>query len=85
MRLSGREHVMDIKLPSLSENVSEGAVLELRAEHGVDPNALAGVHLYVGQTNLEFCEPAAARRKPQGRMDALSSLPFAVEREVGVG
>jgi 2-methylcitrate dehydratase PrpD len=54
------------------------AVLELRAMHAVAPADVAEVRLHVGQTNLEFCEPAAARRRPQGRMDALSSLPYAV-------
>jgi len=54
------------------------AVLELRERHRIDPDDVAEVRLHVGQTNLEFCEPAAARRRPQGRMDALSSLPYAV-------
>jgi 2-methylcitrate dehydratase PrpD len=54
------------------------AALELRAMHRIAPADVANVHLYVGQTNLEFCEPAATRRRPQGRMDALSSLPWAV-------
>ena len=53
-------------------------VLELKANHGVSAEAIDDVHLFVGRTNLEFCEPADARRKPAAKMDALSSLPFAV-------
>jgi 2-methylcitrate dehydratase PrpD len=54
------------------------AVLELRERHAIRPDDVAEVRLHVGQTNLEFCEPAAARRRPPGKMDALSSLPYAV-------
>lgn len=54
------------------------AVLDLKAMHKLDADAVREVRLHVGRTNLEFCEPAAARRRPAGRMDALSSLPFAV-------
>ena len=53
-------------------------VLELKARHGLSAEAVDDVHLFVGRTNLEFCEPAAARRKPAAKMDALSSLPYAV-------
>ncbi|MBM3345440.1 MAG: MmgE/PrpD family protein [Betaproteobacteria bacterium] len=54
------------------------AVLELRAAHKLAPGDVREVRLHVGGTNLHFCEPAAARRRPAGRMDALGSLPFAV-------
>ena len=53
-------------------------VIELHDMHALEAETVDNVHLYVGRTNLEFCEPAEARRKPVGRMDALSSLPFAV-------
>lgn len=54
------------------------AVLDLRAEHQLAPESVREVRLHVGATNLHFCEPAEARRRPAGRMDALGSLPFAV-------
>ena len=54
------------------------AVLDLRRRHAIDPAAVAQVELTVGRANLEFCEPGAQRRRPRSKMDALSSLPFAV-------
>ena len=54
------------------------AVLDLHARHALTPETVREVRLHVGATNLHFCEPAAARRRPAGRMDALGSLPFAV-------
>ena len=54
------------------------AVLELRERHRLSADDVRRVQLYVGRTNLEFCEPADRRRRPARRMDALSSLPFAV-------
>lgn len=53
-------------------------VLELRKNHGLDPTKIEKVLLHVGKTNLEFCEPGDMRRAPTSRMDALSSLPYAV-------
>ena len=54
------------------------AVLDLRGMHKLAPADVREVRLHVGNTNLHFCEPAEARRRPAGRMDALGSLPFAV-------
>lgn len=54
------------------------AILDLRQDKKILPANVERVTLHVGATNLEFCEPAEARRKPPRRMDALSSLPFAV-------
>lgn len=54
------------------------AVLDLRTMHKLSAGDVREVRLHVGATNLHFCEPAAARRRPVGRMDALGSLPFAV-------
>lgn len=54
------------------------AVLDLRSMHKLGPADVREVRLHVGNTNLHFCEPAEARRRPAGRMDALGSLPFAV-------
>jgi len=53
-------------------------VIGLKAAHQLSADMVENIHLHVGRTNLEFCEPAQTRRKPTGRMDALSSLPFAV-------
>ncbi|TCG02362.1 hypothetical protein BZM26_00465 [Paraburkholderia strydomiana] len=52
------------------------ALVEVRDQHGVDPQAIEKVVLRVGATNLRFCEPAAQRRQPTLRIDALCSLPF---------
>lgn len=52
------------------------ALLELRERHGIDQGAIERVVLRVGETNLKFCEPGAARRRPTARMDALCALPF---------
>lgn len=54
------------------------AALELLQANHIGPDEIASVTLGVGPTNLEFCEPAAIRRRPPNRMDALSSLPYAV-------
>lgn len=52
------------------------ALLELRERHGIDPAAIERVVMRVGETNMRFCEPGAARRRPTVRMDALCALPF---------
>lgn len=52
------------------------ALLELRERHALQPEAIAKVVLHVGETNLKFCEPGEARRRPAARMDALCALPF---------
>lgn len=54
------------------------AVLELREQHKLTADDVVDVHLHVGETNIEFCEPAQSRRRPLGRMDGLSSLPYGV-------
>jgi len=54
------------------------AVLELRSKHRLEPGSIRSIMLHVGKTNLEFCEPGHMRRAPPSRMDALSSLPYAV-------
>lgn len=54
------------------------AVLSLRNKESIEPASIERVTLTVGAANLEFCEPGAERRAPRRRMDALSSLPFAV-------
>ena len=61
------------------------AVLDLCERERLTPEDIENVHLYVGRTNHEFCEPAAARRRPQRRMDALSSLPYAVSVAIRFG
>jgi 2-methylcitrate dehydratase PrpD len=53
-------------------------ILELRERHQVSPEQVRSIRLFVGKTNLEFCEPAQRRQRPAARMDALSSLPYAV-------
>ncbi len=52
------------------------ALLEMRERHRLDADAIEKVVMRVGATNLRFCEPAALRRRPAVRMDALCSLPF---------
>lgn len=52
--------------------------LELREANAIDPATIESIVLTVGGPNLEFCEPGAERKRPARRMDALSSLPFAV-------
>lgn len=54
------------------------AALELKRTHGFEAGDLRDVLLTVGRPNLEFCEPGDQRRRPARRMDALSSLPFAI-------
>jgi len=54
------------------------AALELKREHDFAAEEVRDVLLTVGKPNLEFCEPGEQRRNPARRMDALSSLPFAV-------
>ncbi|NYT26071.1 MmgE/PrpD family protein [Alcaligenaceae bacterium] len=73
------EHVSIKPWPSAREtHATIQAVLELRDRHELDPASIRSVMLRVGKTNLEFCEPGDVRRAPPSRMDALSSLPYAV-------
>lgn len=73
------QHVSIKPWPSAREcHATLQAILDLRESGKFTPADVAKVTLWVGETNIEFCEPAAARRSPPGRMDALSSLPFAV-------
>ncbi|MBB5406360.1 2-methylcitrate dehydratase PrpD [Paraburkholderia sp. HC6.4b] len=52
------------------------ALIEVRERQNIDPASIEKVVLRVGETNLRFCEPGEARRRPTVRMDALCALPF---------
>jgi 2-methylcitrate dehydratase PrpD len=80
--LGARFHCADVSIkpwPSAREtHATIHCALELREAHAIAADAIDAVVLTVGRPNLEFCEPGDQRRRPARRMDALSSLPFAV-------
>ncbi|HTV67838.1 MAG TPA: hypothetical protein VMF90_04805, partial [Rhizobiaceae bacterium] len=81
-RLGSKFEATDVSIkpwPSAREtHATIHCALELREKNNLDADSIETVTLTVGRANLEFCEPGAQRKRPARRMDALSSLPFAV-------
>ena len=54
------------------------ATIELMKEHGLGPNDIERIHVFIGDFQRQMCSPLERRRAPQTALDAKFSLPFCV-------
>lgn len=52
--------------------------LNLRQSHGVDPESIAGVEVFVDEVQQMLVEPLARKQSPETLIDAKFSIPFCV-------